>query len=133
MVIKESMLASSTPANITVGFDYIHSEQPPSAISHYNDEIRRILGVTEDALEGKQWLVGDKCILADIAFAPGNDRVDALLKISAEQKFDGVPNVKTWHERLMSRPSCKKATETKAKLIDDQSLQWNGMKGVNNM
>jgi glutathione S-transferase len=85
-------------------------------------------------LEGKQWLVGDKCTFADISFAPWNDRVDTLLMVSADQKFNDFPNIKAWHERITARSSWKKAMKTRAKLMDDQGLQWNGMsKGVNNM
>jgi glutathione S-transferase len=125
---------SSIPANKNTRFNYLHSEQLPTAISRYNNEVRRILGVLEGALEGKQWLIGNKCTFADLSFAPWNDRVDTLLMVSAEQKFEDFPNTKAWHERITARPSWKKAMKTRAKLMDDQGLQWNGMpKGVNNM
>ena len=113
---------SSIPADTNTRFNYLHSEQLPTAISRYKDEVRRILGILEGALEGKQWLVGDKCTFADLSSAPWNDRIDALLMVSAEQKFEGFPNVKSWHERVTARPSWKKAMKTRAKLMDDQRL-----------
>ncbi|KAF2478186.1 glutathione S-transferase II [Lindgomyces ingoldianus] len=115
-------------------FNVLHSEKIPSAIERYNTEVKRILSVLEGQLEGKQWLVGDKITFADLSFVTWNDRIDATLMCAPEKKFDGIPNVKAWHERMTSRPSWKKAMETRAKLMDEQGLQWNGMpKGINNM
>ncbi|KAL8751472.1 MAG: hypothetical protein Q9184_006060 [Pyrenodesmia sp. 2 TL-2023] len=82
----------------------------------------------------KDWLVGDKMTFADLAFVPWNDRLDVVLMVGHEMKFDGFPNVKAWHERMVSRPSWKKAMEIRAKLMDEQGLMSNGMpKGVSNM
>ena len=104
-------------------------------MERYQNEGRRILGVLEGSLEGKSWLVGDKCTFVDLAFVPWNDILDHVLMTPPEQdKFEGFPNVKAWHERMISRASWKKAMGTRARLMDEQGLQWNGMpKVVNNM
>lgn len=100
-------------------------------MARYNTELKRILSVLETSLEGKKWLVGDKCTFADLAFAPWNDRIDMVIMCKPEQKFDGFPNVKAWHERMTSRPSWNKIMEKKAVLMDEQGLQLNGMpKGI---
>lgn len=113
----------------------LHPEKLPSAIERYNKEVKRVVGVLEGWLAGKEWLVGNKCTFADLSFAPWNDRLDsALMTPPGEDKFEGFPNVKNWHERMAARPSWKKAMETRAKLMDEQGLIWNGMpKGINNM
>ena len=88
----------------------------------------------ETCLQGKDWLVGDKITLADLVFIPWNDRLDVVLMVGQEQKFDGFPKVKAWHERMASRPSWRRAMEIRAKLMDEQGLMWNGMpKGVSDM
>lgn len=110
---------SSTPVNTNTRFNYLHPERIPTAISRYKEEVRRILGILEGALEGKQWLVGDKCTFADLSFPPWNDRVDALLMVSPEQKFEDFPHVKAWHKMVTARSSWKKAMETRAKLMND--------------
>lgn len=116
-------------------FVFKHSEKIPSAMERYQNEVRRILGVLDGALAGKEWLVGDKCTFADFAFVPWNDSVDTFLLIPpGEDKFAGFPNVKAWHERLTARESWKKAMDLRARLMDEQGLQWNGMpKGINTM
>jgi glutathione S-transferase len=86
-------------------FSVLHHEKIPSAIERYQNETRRVLGVLEGILEGKQWLVGDKCTYADLVFVPYNNSVEWFLGVAVENRFDGFPNVKAWHERMTSRPS----------------------------
>lgn len=120
-------------------FNVLHSEKIPSAISRYQDEVRRIHGVLDGWLakqeqSGSQWLVGDKITYADLSFATWNDRSDAVLECAPEDKFKGFPHVQAWHERMTSRPSWKKAMETREKLMDEQGLTWTGMpKGVKSL
>ncbi|KAL8959699.1 MAG: hypothetical protein Q9193_003477 [Seirophora villosa] len=115
-------------------FHVLHPEKVPSVIQRYVDESRRVCGVLEGCLQGKNWLVGEKITFADLAFVSWNDRLDVVLMVGAEIKFSGFPNVQAWHERMVSRPSWNKAMEIRAKLMDEQGLTWNGMpKGVSNM
>jgi glutathione S-transferase len=115
-------------------FSVLHHEKIPSAIERYQNETRRVLGVLEGILEGKQWLVGDKCTYADLVFVPYNNSVEWFLGVAVENRFDGFPNVKAWHERMTSRPSWVRCMEIRAKLVEEQALMPNGMpKGVDNM
>jgi glutathione S-transferase len=95
------------------------------------DEVKRILGVLDGALEGKQWLVGDKMTFADLSFTVWNERLDALLGCAPEKKFEGFPNVHAWHERMTSRPAWTKVMDIRAQKMDEQGLQPNGLpKGI---
>ncbi|ROW04767.1 hypothetical protein VMCG_04738 [Cytospora schulzeri] len=115
-------------------FTVLHAEKLPSAIERYQNEVRRIHGVLEGWLQMRNWLVGDKITYADLAFATWNDRSDAVLSCAPEDKFKGFPRVQAWHERMTSRPSWKKAMDTRARLMDEQGLDWNGMpKGIKSM
>jgi glutathione S-transferase len=115
-------------------FQVLHSEKLPSAVNRYVEEAKRICGVLEQGLMDKNWLVGDKMTIADLAFVPWNDRLDVVLMCAAESKFDGFPRVKAWHESMITRPSWKKAMDIREKLMDEQGLMWNGMpKDVSNM
>ena len=55
---------------------------------HYQDGLKRVLGVIDTALENEQWL-GDKSTFADLSFVPWNDRIDMLLMRKPEDKFHG--------------------------------------------
>ncbi|PVI03880.1 glutathione S-transferase [Periconia macrospinosa] len=113
-------------------FNVLHPEKLPSAIDRYIKELKRILGVLETSLEGREWLVGDKFTFADLAFAPWNDRIDMVLLCKPEEKFQGFPNVEAWQKRMTSRPTWLKLMEKKAVLMDEQGLQINGIpKGIN--
>ena len=115
-------------------FNVLHHERIPSAIERYNNEIKRVLGVLDGALEGKQWLVGDKMTYADLSFVTWNERVDSVVGCAPEDKFKGFPNVQTWHARMISLPSWKTIMARRNVLMDEQGLQPNGMpKGVSNI
>ena len=45
-----------------------HSEHIPSAIERYQKEVLRVLGVLDGVLSKREWLVGDKCTIADLSF-----------------------------------------------------------------
>jgi glutathione S-transferase len=50
----------------------MHLEILPSVISRYRSEIRRVLSVLNASLEGRDYLIGDKLTVADLAFVPWN-------------------------------------------------------------
>ena len=112
----------------------LHPEKLPSAIERYSNEVKRVLGVLEQSLRGKQWLVGDKCTYADLAFVTWNDRMDMVLGVPDSKPLQEFPNVEAWHNRMVGRESFRKAMEVREKMMDEQGLMPNGMpKGVNNM
>lgn len=108
------------------GFNYLHPVKVPSAMVRYQDEAKRVLSVLEGVLSGKEWLVGDKCTFADLSFVPWNDRMDAILMITnpTEDKFEGYPNVKLWHERMIARPSWKKASSMRLDMMAKDGIVW---------
>ncbi|VUC23857.1 unnamed protein product [Clonostachys rosea] len=119
-------------------FSVLHPEKIPSAIERYQNELKRILGVLETVLASRpadqQWLVGDRITFADLSFVPYNDRVDVLLGVPADKKFESFPHVKAWHEKMIARPAWIKSMEHRARLMDEQGLDWHGLpKGVANI
>ncbi|KAK7968855.1 glutathione S-transferase [Apiospora saccharicola] len=118
-------------------FVNLHPEKVPTAIDRYTKQVTRVLEVLEgwlsdDGKGGKRkWLVGEKMTYADMAWAPWNDRVDTALGVPEPNKFDGFPHVKAWHDRMIERPAWKRSMELRARLMDEQGLQWNGIpKGI---
>jgi glutathione S-transferase len=100
-------------------FAYLHAEKLPSAIERYQTEMKRILGVLETSLEGgKQWLVGDKCTYADLAFAHYNDLVDVFLGYEKGETLEGFPNVKAWHGRMTGKASWGKIKKMREDLVE---------------
>lgn len=116
-------------------FQHLHSEKIPSAVERYANEIKRVLGVIEVVLAAKpanaQWLVGDKMTFADMSFVPWNFRLSEVLMKPWDEVWEGTPHVRAWHERMVELPSWKRSMEHRARLMDEQGLQWNGVpKGI---
>ena len=74
-------------------------EQVPYAINRYNTEWRRLYGVLDGRLEGREYLAGDISI-ADFATLPWVFRFDWQ-----EVDLNDFPNVMRWYDKLMARPA----------------------------
>lgn len=80
------------------------------------NEIKRVLGVLNSSLERREWLVGDKMTIADMAFVPYHSILHLFLACLPKDAFNDFPNVGAWHLRMTSRDSWKKVMELKATL-----------------
>ncbi|KAL2862399.1 glutathione S-transferase family protein [Aspergillus lucknowensis] len=90
-----------------VWFVTFHPEKIPSAQERYLNEVKRVTGVLEKVLEGKEYLVGGKFSYADAAFVPWYGIVPTYTAgtFDLEKEF---PNVKAWLDRLRARPTVAK-------------------------
>jgi glutathione S-transferase len=102
-----------------VWFTYLHPEKLPSAQKRYFDEIRRVSGVVSKHLETREWLVGDKCSYADIAFLPWFDLVSRRFKDTVDilQEF---PVLDAWLSKIKSRPAASNTLAAWASARDSQ-------------
>lgn len=91
-------------------FTRFHPEKVQSAVDRYVKEVHRVTGVLNRAIEGKEYLVGDKFSYVDAAFVPWFGFV-GLWNIDMEKEF---PNVKAWLDRLQTRPAIAEALRQKA-------------------
>lgn len=77
-------------------------------LERYSGEARRLLGVLDQRLEGRQWIMGDDYTIADMAIWPW---VRGLNFYGAEELV-GLPertNVVAWLERALARPASQAA------------------------
>ena len=94
-------------------FKNFHPEKLPSVIDRYEKEIRRVTMVLDRHLSDKQWLVGDKCSYADLAFVPWYWALVSLGDEFSAALDKDYPNWKAWNERLNARPVVKTAAESR--------------------
>lgn len=110
-----------------VWFTKYHPERLPSAAERYVNEIRRVTGVVDKALEGKEYLVGGRYSSADLAFLPWFMIVfypwyaRTQPGTFAEQVgLEEYPNVKAWLERIRARPVTAKSLEDKFVIVENR-------------
>ena len=114
---------------IVYRFSILSPEKLPTAITRYQAEVHRILSVLNTILEGKNWLVGEKCTYADLAFLPWNCQLGMLIPSDDDDHdiLGPYPWVKAWQERMEARESWKRAMVLREKLMREQGLGSNGM------
>ena len=83
-------------------------EKVPYGIERYGTECRRLYGVLNGRLEGRDHLAGDLSI-ADFATVPWVFRHDWQ-----EVDLADYPNVKDWYDRLMARPALARGMDLPA-------------------
>lgn len=79
-----------------------------------------MVGVLDRSLKGKEWLVGDKCTWADLAFVPWNLQIAFLMQgYEGEVKWDveTFPNFKRWQDRMLTMEGVSRAV---AKSMDHE-------------
>jgi glutathione S-transferase len=83
---------------------------------HFQALVKRTITTVDRALQGKEYLVGGKITLADLAFIPWDRALDTILlndpeAATAEQREKLYPNWSAWHNRLLQRPAVQKAVQ----------------------
>ena len=86
-------------------------EKMPYAIERYSNEARRIYGVLDKRLDGREWVASDDYSIADIAIFP-------WLRSWQNQGIDWAdfPHLKRWFDRVAARPAVQRGVEVLASL-----------------
>lgn len=90
-----------------------HFLKNPASAKHFQDLVKRTITTLNRALEGKEYLVGEKPTIADLSFVPWDLALDAIMigdeeaaTVEARQKL--WPNWAAWHSRLCQRAAVQK-------------------------
>ncbi|KAM0709030.1 hypothetical protein Q7P35_003066 [Cladosporium inversicolor] len=102
-------------------FVFYHPEKNlTSVLDRYGDEIWRVTGVVDAHLKksGGEWLVGEKCTYADLAFVPWYWLCPAIMGDGFEKEWESrYPTSWAWYQKLQARPSVTKAREERQKAM----------------
>ena len=77
-------------------------------LQRYVDESKRLLGVLDDRLEGRNWLMGDDYTIADIVTLGWVDNLITFYEARALVDYDRFANVASWLERGLARPAVQR-------------------------
>src|SRR5690606_23961711 len=89
------------------------TEKIAYAITRYQNEYNRLLGVLDRRLADRPYLAGDYSI-ADMAAWPWVRIYERL-----GETLDNFPNVARWHEAIAARPAARKGVEIGRELRQD--------------
>lgn len=89
----------------------VYGESPESAKVRYGNEVKRVAGVLDGVLATSEWLVGDKCTYADLAFTMWNAQVAFFMGGRGGEHAwdpDAFPHFVRWQNACLGRDSVKK-------------------------
>lgn len=83
--------------------------------TRYLNESKRLLGVLDGRLEGRDYLVGDAYSIADIAIWPWVRVLMGFYDAADMMELPTRKNVMAWYERCATRPASEKAVNIPAR------------------
>ena len=89
--------------------------EDPRPRERYYTEAKRLLGVMDRQLAGREWIAGDYSI-ADIALCPWLRTLRDFYGAREEVGFDGFTNVSAWLDRFLARPAVQRGLKVPARV-----------------
>jgi GSH-dependent disulfide-bond oxidoreductase len=80
-------------------------------LERYRDEAKRLLGVMEARLDGRQWIMGDEYTIADISMLGWVRNLIGFYGARELVAFDELTHVPAWLERGLARPAVQRGLE----------------------
>jgi glutathione S-transferase len=85
-------------------FRNANPEKIPSAVERYVNEIRRVSGVLDRWLDGREYLVGGRVSFADLAFVPWQLLAQGIVGDAFDLATE-FPRLQAWLDGLTARPA----------------------------
>ena len=80
-------------------------------LNRYRDESKRLLGVLETRLQGRQWIMDDEYTIADISMFGWVRNLVGFYGAGELVEFDSLKEVPAWLERGLARPAVQRGLE----------------------
>ncbi len=80
-------------------------------LERYVNESKRLLGVMESRLAGRQWIMDDEYTIADISMLGWVRNLIGFYGARELVAFDGFVNVAAWLDRGLARPAVKRGLD----------------------
>ncbi|KKP01713.1 URE2 [Trichoderma harzianum] len=118
LVDKYLGFQSSTQAPFYAQSLQMRNKKNFDGVAHFQHLVKRTLRTIDDELRGKQFLVGGKCTLADLAFIPWDLMLDRVLQGDTEagtasDRKQLFPNWYNWHVKMIQREAVQKMMKLK--------------------
>jgi GSH-dependent disulfide-bond oxidoreductase len=77
-------------------------------LGRYRDESKRLLGVLDTRLSGRQWIMGDDYTIADVSLFGWVRNLVGFYGAGELVEFDALKHVPNWLERGLARPAVQR-------------------------
>jgi GSH-dependent disulfide-bond oxidoreductase len=77
----------------------------------YVNESKRLLGVLEKRLDGRQWIMGDEFTIADVSMIGWVRSLVGFYGAGELVAYDTLKNVPAWLERALARPAVQRGLD----------------------
>ena len=84
-------------------------------LQRYATESKRLLGVLEDRLTGRRWMMGNNYTIADIATFPWVRNLKVYYEADELVGFKDFPNTMAWVDRALERPASQRGLSIPAR------------------
>jgi GST-like protein len=84
-------------------------------LERYRDESKRLLGVLETRLAGRDFIMGSEFTIADVSMIGWVRALKVFYEAGEILGMDAMPNVNAWLERSLARPAVKRGLEIPAR------------------
>jgi GST-like protein len=84
-------------------------------LQRYVDESKRLLGVLDAQLDGRDWIMGNDYTIADIATLGWVNNLVTFYEARELVAFDSFGNVSAWLERGLARPAVQRGLKIPAR------------------
>lgn len=84
-------------------------------LERYKNESKRLLGVLESRLEGREWIMGEDYTIADISLLGWVRNLIGFYEARELVEFDSFPRVGQWLERGLARPAVQRGLNIPAR------------------
>ena len=81
-------------------------------LERYRNESKRLLGVLETRLEGRNWIMGDDYTIADISLLGWVRNLVGFYGAGELVEFDSLTHVPAWLERGLARPAVQRGLDS---------------------
>jgi GST-like protein len=80
-------------------------------LNRYRDESKRLLGVLDGRLEGREWIMGGEYTVADISLLGWVRNLIGFYGARDLVAYDTLKHVPAWLERALARPAVQRGLE----------------------
>jgi GST-like protein len=80
-------------------------------LTRYRDEVKRLLGVLETRLTGREWIMGEEYTIADVATLGWVRNLIGFYNAGELVEFEKLTHVPAWLERCLARPAVQRGLQ----------------------